>query len=175
MLRNSGSTEKALWDALRIGFAWRKSAASSLFRSLTLASLALVVLCVVAASSVLSAKAVLSHSTLGLIFSSNYGPLVFFTDHNYGDIPYVIMATKTTEEVNTATEYVNSCYRSVSGSQCNSSYVVQRLPYKVTTGAVCPFDNELCASSNGSVTIDTGLLDSRAHLGHNRRRCEIIL
>jgi len=102
------------------------------------------VLCSVAASSVLSAKAVLSHNTMGLIMSSNCGPL-FFNDST-GLLPYNDEKEKKIEEINTATEYVRSCYRSVPGSQCSSSYIVQSLPYNITTDAACPFDNELCAN-----------------------------
>lgn len=160
VLRNGGSTEKAVWDALNIGFAWRKSAASSLSRSFVLALLALTVLCMVTTSSVLSSKVVLSHHALGMIVSSNCGPL---HDGNSD----VTDQAKNIEESNTATQYVRSCYQSSQGSQCNSTYVVQNLPYNVTTGAKCPFDDELCTSPDGGVIFDTGLLDSRTHLGLN--------
>ena len=55
-----------------------------------------------------------------------------------------------------------------SGRGLQSPFPVLALPYQVDNLSSCPFSEELCLlGSDGSITFDTGLIDSHKHLGIN--------
>lgn len=102
---------------------------------------------------------------MGLIVSTNCGPEPF--DEDLLGVLGDNASYKEVEEFYAANDYARSCYYEEGLVQCNATYVVPKLPFTTTTNTGCPFSPELCLDSRWTMTMDTGLLDSRAHLGLN--------
>lgn len=74
----------------------------------------------------------------------------------------------TTRLIGTANNYVQQCYSTNSAGLTDCNYFVsQRLPGFIDKTAPCPFDSSLCRSNSNNLALDTGFIDTDAHLGLN--------
>lgn len=70
--------------------------------------------------------------------------------------------------IGSASNYVQQCYSANSTGLTDCNYFVsQRLPGFVDDAAPCPFKDSLCRSDSKNLALDTGFIDTDAHLGLN--------
>lgn len=168
--KNTTTPAALAWEFVLLGWAWRKNARRSIFRSIPFILIALVWLALAGATAILSAKITKSAGRDCLIMSEYCGIWTEGKDWNNSD-PNTLDQFGSTQLLasNTATNYARTCYTNNSENlpQCNI-YAQSRLPLHVTVNASCPFNTSICLEGpTASFTMDTGLIDTREHLGIN--------
>lgn len=84
-------------------------------------------------------------------------------------------ASRELRETMAARTYAIDYYGGSRRDRQRSPFPVTALPFIVDTSAACPFDLDMCLlGPNGSISFDTGLLDSHHHLGINAPKSERI-
>lgn len=177
-LRNNGTDFGTVWEATKIASAWSvwKAPRSRSFRK----AFGLLILGLLHVISFAAAGLLASHlTTLGnevLVRSANCGQWSTNIIDNSSDPTRALFdyATHLTINAEMSAQYFQNC---MSGSQstteiqssteCNAFKTIN-LPYTTIHNVPCPFAEDMCLGpKNGSVTFETGLLDSSRHLGIN--------
>ncbi|KAI0402325.1 hypothetical protein F4802DRAFT_617985 [Xylaria palmicola] len=156
ILRNSSSPGSGLSAFLCLLLAWRGTSIRRHLRLWPVILLAL--LCLL--GGMLSGSVFSATSTIaGNMVEYPYG-------FRYGTIP------GDTELLHDSSVYAHCCYNStVNTAPCVMScahFVVAHLPMNETnTRAECPFQSQVCRSTNANLRLDTGYIDSNDHMGLN--------
>ena len=179
-LRNNGTEFETTWEVMKIAWAWsiRLSPRSKSSRkAIGLLLLGLFHALLFAAAGLFASRL----TTLGnevLVRSDNCGQwssdmIANSTDPTRALFDY---ATHLTINAELSAQYFDDCLSGTqstteirSSTQCNVFKTLQ-LPYITTHNISCPFAEGMCLGPvNGTVTFDTGLVDSSNHLGINAR------
>ncbi|KAH1596408.1 hypothetical protein KXX34_000458 [Aspergillus fumigatus] len=179
IFKNTTSPVALIWEFALLSWAWRRKAQHPLLRNLLFIVLAIIWLALTGSAAILSARITKPAGSHCLIMSPHCGLyLAAGAGFNASD-PYQLDVFDTTQllETNTATSYARTCY--VPGAerlpQCNI-YAQTRLALHTTTNASCPFQSGMCLEGDSTAfAMDTGLLDSREHLGINAPDDERVL
>lgn len=183
ILRNTGVASAAIWQLGRIGWAWRLRGVKSFQKTFGLLLLGLSHLLLFTAAGILSStlarvsNEVLVRSPNCGIWSQIVGNLDI---ENPTDVPALTQWTNFNahrrENVDLSREYVADCLNGYQASpQCNA-FKQNQLSFTTTRNASCPFSPKMCLGpANGSLYLDTGLLDSRDDFGVNSRRSDRVL
>ncbi|GFF93092.1 hypothetical protein IFM47457_10892 [Aspergillus lentulus] len=171
IFKNTTSPAALIWEFTLLSLAWRRKAQHSLLRNLLFIVMAIIWLALTGSAAILSARVTKPAGSHCLIMSPHCGLyLAGGARFNTSD-PYQLDIFDTTQllETNTATSYARTCY--VPGAerlpQCNI-YAQTRLALHTTTNASCPFQSGMCLEGDSAAfAMDTGLLDTREHLGIN--------
>ncbi|KAK8055113.1 hypothetical protein PG993_000340 [Apiospora rasikravindrae] len=167
ILRNNGGPFSGLNTLLRLSWAWRKSKRRSLRRLMPLIVLTAALMggfttaSIFAAKIATSSEVLISSPTCGVIGNDNRGRSAI--DNMQVLTPYM------SRGVSVAANYAQQCYATngpPSPLDCGT-YVKKRMPFTVTVNASCPFDPRICRRVNGSLLLDTGLMDSHDDFGIN--------
>jgi len=180
VLRNAATPESSLWNLLLVGWAWRRAAKKPVFRILPVVVCAAVCICGFTLAGGFSSMVSTAVGDEVLLDGANCS----LRDYNArsGKSPAQFLAINT-RMVSDASNYAQQCYTARGGPgttgifDCNS-LKVPRLgaDAKVDTGGPCPFkDPSICYGAASNLVLDTGLIDSRDHLGLNSRLEERIL
>jgi hypothetical protein len=176
LLRNASSPSMALWEFLRVGWAWRGRAEYSLAR------VAPLILLATAQVVVFTLAGVFSSGTFGVtnevLVQSEEGACGYLNwpESTPGDVlntsDWTLLNSAFIEDRTAATKslaYRSSCYGESAGSDCNY-YVKPRIESENMTVA-CPFAEVMCLKSDGTgalqVTSEVNTIDD---LGINSRR-----
>jgi hypothetical protein len=174
-LRNSPSDLTALTQFTRIAWAWRGKTKRPLLRSLPLILAALTHFIIFVAAGIFSSKLTnagglsLSRSPFCGNFKNSYldavgtrGQLGFSTS-----ITMEFFSHRQTD-AQLSQSYAQTCYGNASGATTCSDYQKQQLRWTSNVTQTCPFnDKSICLDSTGTITFDTGILDSHNDLGIN--------
>lgn len=80
------------------------------------------------------------------------------------------------ERSNSAANYVQQCYNSISQSSTTTAYnkfVLSSLPtYEVNASAKCPFQHQICHNPQSTLRLDSGYIDSHQDLRLNAPKDE---
>ncbi|KAL4893564.1 hypothetical protein BDV59DRAFT_193051 [Aspergillus ambiguus] len=168
--KNTTSPATLIWEFILLAYAWRHNTRRSILRNAFFVLLALTWLAIAASTTILSAKITKPAGNHCLIMSPNCGLWTAAGDLNTTD-PDQLDRFDTTQlhETNTATAYARSCYAKEADrlAQCNI-YSKTSLPFRTTANASCPFKRGMCLEGDSAAFLmDTGILDSREHLGMN--------
>lgn len=172
ILRNSRTAESALFDILCLLWAWRKSQFS---RIASLIPLTIFTFCYITAFTAAGGFSSNISSSIGdevLIKSQYCGTII--ANGTMGGIS--IRNRWQSERSNSAANYVQQCYSNISQSSattaCNK-FVLSSLPtYEMNTSAECPFQHQICRSSQSTLRLDSGYIDSHEDLGLNAPKDE---
>jgi hypothetical protein len=173
VLRNTSSDTDALWQLVLLSWAWRSKANRWIVRQTPLILLALFHIAALALAGLFSSRAATTPSTDVLLNAGNQCGYVQFPDSNQGldddglaQWSAALLDRKQGYAASMA--YAKSCYnQSSSVGQCNS-FVRQEIVPSLVYHAPCPFASKICADiDQGAITVDTGKIDSTAHLGIN--------
>ncbi|KAF9889840.1 hypothetical protein FE257_006930 [Aspergillus nanangensis] len=168
--RNTTSPTSLIWDFTLLAWAWRTNARRSFMRNVPFILLAIVWLALAGSAAILSARITEPPGNDCLIMSPNCGVWSEVSGSNTSD-PNVLDMFGAVQllATNTATQYARTCYNNDTQNlpQCNV-YTKPRLPVYTTANASCPFNTSICLEgATAAFTMDTGLLDTREHLGIN--------
>ena len=173
ILRNSSSELGALWQMVRIAFAWRtQRTVKSYRRSIPLVSFTLLHFCFFTTAGIFSSKIldagdeVLSRSPFCGVYNLTYlaslGTTGAVEKPNHLVSEFNANAQALFQQ---SQQYVQFC--SNSGAACRG-LPQQKLPWNWTEGSQCPFEPPVCSPDlQKSIVIDTGLISSNRHLGLN--------
>lgn len=178
VLRNTTSAAAAIYQFLRLSWAWRKTAPGPALRSLPLAFLALINLSLFAVAGIFSSQVTKAGGGDRLLISSNcgyssearlrsetLGGLLPPTGPSQGPLPPVREARRT----KSADDYARDCYGSGGNVMGCGQYVQRHIPWAVNEHASCPFSQDICVSGGtAAYEMDTGRIDSMKALGINR-------
>ncbi|KAK3358181.1 hypothetical protein B0T25DRAFT_177678 [Lasiosphaeria hispida] len=173
LLRNSESASHTLWTALKLAWRWRTETNGVLGRCLLLALPAAVNVAGFAAAGLLASKLLDTNDEV-LVRSGTCGWLadgelaadrIYADDEKNKQLDSLWVAGLWT--MKKSVEYTSACYegQSTGYSSLCSTYVQPQMLSSVNTSYTCPFDQQTC--SGPAVHIDSGLIDSSAHLGIN--------
>lgn len=82
-----------------------------------------------------------------------------------GQLSYETLSANT---INAASNYAQQCYSANSTGLTDCNYFVsRRLPGFIDNAAPCPFKDPLCRSNSTNLALDTGFINTDAHLGLN--------
>lgn len=176
ILRNAKLPGDAFMDLLKSFCSWRRRVESSEggpFQFLRLLALALGGMAVMTAGSISIPPLMASDVTDNVIVLAKSGSCGFLRVFDAeADLDEVAASTsREFDETIDARRYATEFYGDGSyANQTLSEFPVPSLPFEVDNAATCPFSEELCLlGSDGSISFDTGLLDSHKHLGINAR------
>lgn len=164
ILRNSTSDGTALFQFLKSAWCWRKTAKSTIPRSIRLALLATVHMALFAVAGAFSSRVAVTDSQV-LLVSPDCG-IWSFLSRNDGTTSYsfehdnLARAAKLASKCYNGTEVIPSAECLLSGRRL--------VPWTIERNATCPFDATLCSGSE-TVMLDSGYVDSLYHLGINSR------
>lgn len=171
-LRNSSSDISTLWRFTQIGLAWHPLKRKSFRRSVGIMLLALVHLVSFTAAGILSSHFTKRGNDVLIARSPSCG-IWDGPDNNNADNWETLFAADVAYDVymknmaQSSRQYVQNCLsQSQALPECD---MFKRSQLNWTTrNTTCPFTGGLClGSSNGSIQLDTGLIDSRNDLGIN--------
>jgi hypothetical protein len=169
VLRNNRSEVSSVWQLTRISWAWRQESSRSFRRSLGLILCGLLHLGVFFATGALVSyivsvdnETLLAASPFCGSFSS---PGNIANSSNIGSV--IAYAAYTKNSIVSSGAYVSNCLAQAQTLPECSSFKQPKLNW-TSTKAPCPFGDGMClGSDNGSLKLDTGLLDSRDDFGVN--------
>ncbi|PSN62993.1 hypothetical protein BS50DRAFT_591218 [Corynespora cassiicola Philippines] len=160
MLRTLPTPSSVMADTIKLWWAWRHKAKRPFLRSLVLLLLALSFTATTIAASVFSSLIVSTKDLIVLVDSPKCGSVDtsrFFTAF-YADRVEAV-----------ASPYAEECYRDGTLPETCKAFVRPNIPFTITE-APCPFDPIIC--KNGSVSLDSGLLDVGPTFGLNIKPSE---
>ncbi|KAK3385247.1 hypothetical protein B0H63DRAFT_543504 [Podospora didyma] len=167
VLRNNSGPIGTAWALLQLGWAWRWSKKTKSRVAPLLACSLLLAICFAAAAGFSSKISQGSEVLLSPGPCSVVNETASFLDL---DILSTTLYPWAIKQKAMAGNHVQQCYSSSDGAgpECRNSLFVQpKLPTSSNPNAGCPFDEELCATKDSNLILDTGLLDSHIHLGLN--------
>lgn len=171
ILRNSRSAESALFEILSLLWTWRKSQIRRISCLIPLIILSAIYVAAFTAAGGFSSN-----------ISSSIGDEVLINGHNCGTIVtndtvqgLSIEKEWSSEQSNSAANYVQQCYRadqSNTTTACNK-FVRSSLPtHTINTTAECPFQHQICRKPQSTLRLDSGYIDSNDDLGLNAPKNE---
>ncbi|KAI0101953.1 hypothetical protein F4776DRAFT_676160 [Hypoxylon sp. NC0597] len=163
-LRNSPTAESGIWSFICILYAWRHAPMKKLLSILPPTLLAVGSLVAFTVAAGFSANISTAMGDEVLIRSPSCGVLPGLTT-----IPYTVLVKNYAERSNNAANYAQQCYNTEDPGMldCNR-FIAERLPtQKIDYNATCPFEGQICRSSESNILLDTGYVDSNNHLGLN--------
>lgn len=167
ILRNDNYDVSTIWAFARIAYAWRHRSRKSFRNSVTLILIGALHLTAFGTASILASHVTTADGEV-LIAPSPY--CGFWKDYNStlaeeGIFRYTYYQAATLS----SHEYVQNCLaESQSLPECNL-FKQLRLNWTATTSNPCPFGDLCLGPSNGTLYLDTGMIDSRRDLGINSR------
>ncbi|KUJ17991.1 uncharacterized protein LY89DRAFT_668190 [Mollisia scopiformis] len=168
ILRNNNSDLSTIWQFTRIGWAWRRQL-KTFRKSAILLLTANIHLIAFLAAGLLASHFTKASSEVLLARSSSCGPWpINATGVNETTLPHVIgYRSYAADAMQSSKEYVESCLaESQSLPECDI-YKNPQIPW-TETRTDCPFADGFClGSANTSLTMTTGLIDSRNDNGIN--------
>jgi len=175
LLRNSASSTAALYEFVRIGWAWRGRAEYSLARVSPLILLALAQTTVFTLAGVFSSGS-FSITNEVLIKNDACGYLKYpelREDEVYNTSDWKLLSAAFVEDREASTKsmaYAKTCYSDNAGPDCNY-FAVPRLQ-ALSVAAACPFHDSMCIGSNGTgaIQMDSGYIYTDKHLGINSKQ-----
>jgi hypothetical protein len=168
ILRNYHTPGAAIWQLLKASWAWRqRRGIKAVISVLPVAVLAVIVMMSFAAAGVLSARIASTDSEV-LIKRSGCGFWGSRTRTESSD-DFVVQAAyraNLAEDINSASIMASMCQKNSSSTSGCVSYAPQKVEWTTTTDIPCPFQEKICYQ-NTTVRLDSGFVDSVAHLGIN--------
>jgi hypothetical protein len=183
-LRNSSSSLGSLWNAITLGWAWRRTRARNVFRrSAIVAVPALLIWISFAAASILVAE-VASKSYEGvhaLLVPYKCGYYEYDIADESGFEPFTTVArsaiqTKVSRDTSNAQSYAKNMYSDhLNTLAMESQFPSISLPFHNVTVS-CPFASKRCLLGPSSAfSVKTEPLDSHIHFGINARKQDRVL
>ncbi|PVH97708.1 hypothetical protein DM02DRAFT_673935 [Periconia macrospinosa] len=166
ILRNTQNSFDALWISIKASAAWRKRTRRSFGRFSLAATVAFVAWTGFSVASLLSPR--LTSNNANEVQLSSKACLNNTEAERNAFNRTSIVSDRSQAFLEHAT-YALRCYRdelAVNTTMCQN-HPTPKLPYNMDSNANCPFSREICKSASGNIILDTGLLDSNAHLGIN--------
>ncbi|KAF8851543.1 hypothetical protein BDZ45DRAFT_695838 [Acephala macrosclerotiorum] len=169
-LRNNNSDISAIWQFTKIGWAWRSRSGRSFRDSLILISTGVIHLVAFVAAGILSSH-ITSTGSQVLIARSPYcgmwQPQGYDPVNQSSFAPFVAYNSYSKFSLQASKQYVEDCLSEPQSLPECDIYKQVQLNWS-SRNTVCPFDDSLCLGpANGSLYMDTGLLDSRDDFGVN--------
>ncbi|KAI0887777.1 uncharacterized protein GGS22DRAFT_197728 [Annulohypoxylon maeteangense] len=166
ILRNSSSPENALYLLLKL--LWSGNFAKRRLRpvlTILVATLCVSTFTVAGGfssqiSTAVGSEVLLKGTNCGYINSS-----YMFEDL---DMTFTAKAYRA-EKSNNAANYAQQCYSTDAAAgylDCNR-FITKKLPMENDLNASCPFDKSICRNGSANLRLDTGYIDTHAHLGIN--------
>jgi hypothetical protein len=171
VLRNSPTSDSALWLFCQLSWSWRKRSRNVIRRTSPTIICATVSICAFIAAGGFSSR-ISSGITNAVLLKGNNCAIVY-TNGDGADNTTVqeslgLFYPYTSQMVQSAAEYARQCYLANASSFLNcDTFVQSRLASSIDINANCPFDNAICRSSTSNLRLDTGVLDSREAFGVN--------
>jgi hypothetical protein len=118
-------------------------------------------------TGIFSSKLLTRSSSTVLLAGQHCGDLSlggFDTSSSMSTFPRPVLQYVTQDAIQ-AFRWASQCY----GQQSDlcDTFIVPALPYDIDRNASCPFDDKICRAANNNLLLDTGAIDSKAHLGFN--------
>jgi hypothetical protein len=167
ILRNSANGVTAMYEMGQLMWSWRKKKHLAIRRLLPILAYVAISISAFAVAGVFSSNIAAMTGDEVLIKYSPYCGL--FSVRN--NITFEDLTTRrvpdTTQNLISFVNYAQDCYTTnATEGRCNM-LIKPRLNSYVDRNASCPFAESICQSPNGSIRLDTGLLDSDADFGIN--------
>jgi len=170
VLRNDTTDIDALWDLLKIAWAWRKRTRRPFVRALSLCLWATLHIAAFTAAGILSSQ-VCSSGTEVLLRNSNCRTWPSRLNRTLQNAPKLGEDISSAADAHansiTALNFASSCYGNSSSTLPGClPYGRRLLTWSNNTSISCPFDPSMCAD-NTAVEFDSGYVDSHLDLGIN--------
>ncbi|KAH9879753.1 hypothetical protein J1614_001776 [Plenodomus biglobosus] len=168
ILRNQSLALDAVLDLCRLSWAWRDRAKGSQQRILPVILIASAISVFSVAAGLLSSRILTNSSNEVLIASRKCGVHINEPDSGVGTTESIMLYQS--QKCVDAFTYATQCYRGgdiVQNELCEI-FVSRTLPFISERNASCPFAKEVCKSDFGNILLDSGIIDSRLHLGLNQ-------
>ncbi|KAI0530346.1 hypothetical protein GGR58DRAFT_493732 [Xylaria digitata] len=166
ILRNASSPGSGLSAFLCLLLAWRGTSIRRHLRIWPLIILASVCLLgfMFSGSIFSTVSTVSSNDVLRICFGSEYdtrGPN-FTYEYSFNNSGII------SDLVDNSSLYANCCYNNTGPCFMPCGFVARHLPRNETNSrAECPFQGQICTSTNANLRLDTGYIDSNDHIGLN--------
>ena len=174
ILRNSASPEVSFWTFSQLLWAWRRrlpKKQDALVRVLPILLCAVVCMCAFTLAGGFSSHVSTAIGNEVLLDGSNCA--VRIPTFPLSPELDALKTRDLTRQLENAVNYAQQCYESDQAIQGTSSmfdcnpFRVSKLPVDINKKAACPFNETICYSSDSNLVLDTGYIDSHAHLGIN--------
>lgn len=184
ILRNQPLALNATLDLCQVGYVWRDRANRSPQRILPVILIASAIsvasmiagmfercmfihCCSLVLSGLLSSKIITHSNNEVLIIGRRCGVYENDPDFLVSTIE-PIMLYQSQKSID-AFSYATQCYRSdTTKNELCDTLVIPELPFTSDRNATCPFSRAICKSEVGNILLDSGVIDSRTHLGLNQ-------
>lgn len=166
IFRNSSTPAAALWDLLKVGWAWRHLSRRPYLRTLPVATLALLYIVGFILAGILSSQLVNTSGVEVLTNSPFCGYWGLNGTLDYRNSSVLEASLFYMQLISDSSSYARSCYNASSGTQCNT-FANRRIDWVSSYNATCPFAQEMCIGTNEAIRMDTGRIDSHSMLGIN--------
>jgi hypothetical protein len=179
LLRNAPNSSTASWMLLKLGWAWKNKTPYTVRRTIFLAVPAITHLAAVSIAGIFSSRLALSGDEV-LIRSTSCGWMSVSTDNR--------TTMDSTELLDAETagfaigrwiavkslQYAWTCYNQTNLADYNACnlYTTPSINVTVNNRVPCPFGGNICGLPR-AISVDTGLVDSNAHLGINSGPLEL--
>ncbi|GAM88997.1 hypothetical protein ANO11243_070310 [Dothideomycetidae sp. 11243] len=172
IFRNSQSPWEVAWAFFRQGWAWRKVKRGMFIQTAGWVFFTTFLAILIAVYSILSGKVTSAEGNTRLMSPNHCGYMRFNATPN--DV--FDFAFHSVNATLAAAEYAKRCYSSGSSSAFDCDNYVQSYLNTTQTMSVCPFEDYCQAGlpQLPALTVDTGLIDSREHLGINTKDSDAI-
>lgn len=170
LLRNSTSDTATLWELVKQTWFWRSKAKRGIWRTIPLIAIGLMHLVLFAAAAIFVSR-ISNTSDEVLIMSPHCGYPLFPAVNSANDVAGLVDTFIDGRTMATwAENYVQACYNTTRADGSCNTFATPRLLPAISYTAGCPFADEMCLDpAAGTISIDSGLIDSDLDLGINSR------